>query len=102
MQPNTNSLISSRTRREPNPNPVALNEQDTARLNQHRENSFKPEFIDCSKLEPVVEEQAERGKSRCFLVIYDLCVNVVSKKKICCFSLRIKCSGNGALFCNQS
>lgn len=61
MQPNTNSLISSRTRREPNPNPVALNEQDTARLNQHRENSFKPEFIDCSKLEPVVEEQAERG-----------------------------------------
>jgi len=52
-------FVSSRWRREPNP--VALTDQDAANHNQHRENKFKPQFLDCSKLEPVVEEEAERG-----------------------------------------
>lgn len=57
-------LVPSRWRREPNPNPVALTEQDAANQNYHRENKYKPVFLDCSKLNPVVEEEAERGKMK--------------------------------------
>jgi len=55
------SLASSRWRREPNP--VALSELDAGNQDQntHRENKYKPEFLDCSKLNPTVEEEAERG-----------------------------------------
>ena len=41
---------------------MALTEQDAANQYQHRENKYKPEFLDCSKLLPTVEEEAERGK----------------------------------------
>ena len=67
------SLATSRWRREPNP--VALSELEGGNQDQntHRENKYKPEFLDCSKLTPSVEEEAERGKSKDCRVFFRMC-----------------------------